>query len=149
MSDRGKGGRFLPGHSVKSPGNPKARMAHAVASAIRNAITPDEIVAVARKLYLQALAGDSLAARILLERVCGRPREEAHHPNVNLGPFGSASDLPLAMRGISEAMLEGRISVAEAEALFRTIDVAGSVFERASLEARIARLEEQHNVRTA
>jgi hypothetical protein len=40
-------------------------------------------------------------------------------------------------------MLEGRISVAEAEALFRTIDVAGSVFERASLEARIAKLEQE------
>jgi hypothetical protein len=143
MSDRGKGGRFLPGHSVKSPGNPKARMAHAVAAAIRNAITPDEIVAVARKLYLQALAGDSLAARILLERVCGRPREEAHHPDVDLGPFGTAGDLPLAMAGISDALKQGRISVSEAEALFRTVDVASNVFERASLEARIAKLEQE------
>jgi hypothetical protein len=143
MANRGKGGRFLPGHSVKSPGNPKARMAHAVAAAIRNAISPDEIVGVIRSLYLQALSGDSLAARILLERVCGRPREEAHHPDVDLGPFGSASDLTLAMSGISDALKQGRISVSEAEALFRTVDVASNVFERASLEARIAKLEQE------
>ena len=79
---RGTGGRFAPGNR-HGRGNPHlSRLADAQA-AVRDAIAPDELRQVLRKLLAMALGGDVQAARVLLDRVCGRPdnppQEQLHH----------------------------------------------------------------------
>jgi hypothetical protein len=65
-------GKFLPGWKG-GPGNPNAAKATAYRLAAMQAVTPEELQKLLRVLFRKALGGDIQAARIVLERVCGRP----------------------------------------------------------------------------
>jgi hypothetical protein len=149
VADRDKAGRFRPGHTTPGPGNPNAKHARALASAARAAVTPDELRGVLRHLLALSLAGDTTAARLLLDRVLGRSREEASATALDLGPLESAADLPLALQRIGAAMARGDCSPAEAAQSVQLVDALGAALERAALEARIARLEERNNIRNS
>ena len=72
MADRDARGRFLPGNSG-GPGRPPAASVHEHRAALVNAVTPDDIRAVARMLVDRALEGDVGAAKLLFERLLGAP----------------------------------------------------------------------------
>jgi hypothetical protein len=149
VGDRDRSGRFAKGHRQPGPGNPAAKHAKALSTMARAAIEPDELRGVLRTLLGLARAGDVAAAKLLFDRVLGRAREEASATALDLGPLESAADLPLALQRIGAAMARGDCSPAEAAQSVQLVDALGAALERAALEARIARLEEQHNVRTA
>src|SRR5438552_12265233 len=65
-------GRFGPGNAG-GPGNPFARRTAEYRQAFADAITAEEIGALARQLYLQALAGDLAAAKLVLAYTIGKP----------------------------------------------------------------------------
>jgi hypothetical protein len=69
-------GRFAPGNGG-GPGNPFARRTAAYRQAFADAITAQEIGDLARQLYLQALAGDLAAARLVLAYTIGKPAPAA------------------------------------------------------------------------
>ncbi len=72
MEDRDSRGRFVKGHAP-GPGRPPAASVHEHRAALVNAVTPDDIRAVARMLVDRALEGDVAAAKLLMERVFGPP----------------------------------------------------------------------------
>jgi Family of unknown function (DUF5681) len=96
---------FQPGQS----GNPSGRPAGSrnrvseFREAIEGAVTPEEITAVARKLLSLAIAGDTQAARVLLDRVLGKP-------TVSLEVTEAVDPVVLRLR---EAMEARRRSIAD------------------------------------
>lgn len=72
---RDASGRFAPGN----PGGPGAiahertKRARELRQALHDAVTPEDMAAVARALVDRAKAGDVAAARELLDRIIGRP----------------------------------------------------------------------------
>ena len=72
MADRDARGRFLPGHSLPGPGNPWAARVAEYRRAAMDAVGVDEVRAVFRMLVDKALAGDVVAAKVLLDRLFGR-----------------------------------------------------------------------------
>ena len=68
MPERDEQGRFLPGNSG-GPGRPPAASVHEHRAALVNAVSPDDIRAVARMLVDKALAGNFGAAKVLLADV--------------------------------------------------------------------------------
>jgi len=71
---RGPNGRFLPGNPG-GPGNPYAARVGELRAALLNAVTPADLAAIAKTLVVAAKGGDVAAAKVLFERVLGRPLE--------------------------------------------------------------------------
>src|SRR4029453_10244993 len=69
---RDEQGRFVRGNRG-GPGNPMAARIFSFRQACMDAISPAELQRVLRKLLAMARRGDVSAARVLLERVLGRP----------------------------------------------------------------------------
>jgi hypothetical protein len=66
-------GRFLPG-TAPGPGNPMARRTAQYRRAIREAVSPEDLVQIIKVLMDKALAGDVQAAREVLDRVLGKAK---------------------------------------------------------------------------
>ena len=71
---RDQQGKFVPGNSI-SKGNPHARRVAALRSALLEAVSEDDMRAVIAKVVEQSKEGDMMAAKVLFERVLGRPTE--------------------------------------------------------------------------
>ncbi len=65
-------GRFTTGNPG-GPGNPYARRVAELRSALLDAVTPEDVAALARALLAQAKGGDVAAARLVLSYAVGRP----------------------------------------------------------------------------
>ena len=72
--DRDAQGRFLPG-CKGGPGNPLGARISRLRTALVEAVTVEDMTAIARKLVSLAREGDTIAARILFDRVLGKPLE--------------------------------------------------------------------------
>ena len=70
-------GRFAVGNKL-GRGNPRLRRLHAIRATIIHAMTHERIMAVIDSLYDQAVAGDVIAARELLDRTIGKPEAHVH-----------------------------------------------------------------------
>ena len=78
-------GRFANGNPG-GPGNPYARRVAALRTALMDAVTDDDIRAVAKALVKRAKAGEVPAIRELLDRLVGKPTERAAqgHATINV-----------------------------------------------------------------
>ena len=74
LSSRDGAGRFGPGNRV-GKGNPHAKRVAALRSALLEAVSEDDMRAVIATIVEQAKQGDVMAARVLFERVLGKPTE--------------------------------------------------------------------------
>jgi len=72
--DRGADGRFLPGNAG-GPGNPFAARVGELRAALLGAVEPGDLAAIAKTLVRAAKGGDVAAAKVLFERLLGRPVE--------------------------------------------------------------------------
>lgn len=72
--DRDSQGRFLPGNRG-GPGNPLAARVYALRSALIEAVSAEDVREIAETLIRLAKSGDTIAARILFDRVLGKPLE--------------------------------------------------------------------------
>ena len=79
--DRDERGRFLKGHSVKSPGNPNIVALASHRAAVVVAISPADLVVVLRKALELAKNGDLAAIKFVVERVLGLPPREPQPPD--------------------------------------------------------------------
>jgi len=119
-SQRNALGQFLPGNKG-GPGNPAAAAVARFRQSMLEAVTVEELREVVRSVLEQALAGDIQAAKLILERCCGRAEPSTTAPtvaiqNVVSGGQGERSGQVLA-RDIA-----ARIT---AERSRRLIDVSG------------------------
>jgi hypothetical protein len=74
---RGAGGRFAANNRF-GKGNPHARETAARQAALRQAITPEDVGAVGRKLVEAALEGSIPAAKLVLSYAVGKPVQYIH-----------------------------------------------------------------------
>jgi hypothetical protein len=77
-------GRFAPGNAG-GPGNPFARRVATLRSALLEAITPEDVTEIVRKLVEMAKAGDIAAAREVLTRVIGKPADAVDPDRLDVG----------------------------------------------------------------
>ena len=86
-------GRFAKGNPG-GPGRPKGR-GFELQRAAQAAVTPEHIQGIIRKATMQALKGDVVAARLVLDRTCGRspdPAPQAEALDVELPKLATAAD---------------------------------------------------------
>jgi hypothetical protein len=141
----GTGRQSRPGTFQRgNPGRPKGARNKATLAAM--ALLEGEAEALARKAVELALAGDTVALRLVLDRLL--PRERAVRIAL---PMRSPRDLDRATGAIQSALAQGRVTVAEAGAMAQLVEARRRVLETTELERRLAALElgEQHEHRRA
>lgn len=77
MPGRDQRGRFLKGHSVKSPGRPPLAAELPMTEGIRAACTAEDVARVLEKLRDLALKGHVQAAALYLSYAVGKPGDSA------------------------------------------------------------------------
>ena len=74
-TERDSRGRFLQGNPG-GPGNPLNKAVHRLRAALIRAVSEDDLEAVIGTLLRQAKDGDVPSAKVLLERLFGKPYQE-------------------------------------------------------------------------
>jgi len=126
-------GRF----TSNNPGRPKGARHKATQAAEK--LLEGEAERLTRQAIDQALAGDTVALRLCLERLVPPRREAA--VNVDVPAIETAADLPRALAALLEATGRGEITPGEAERLAKLVGEAGRALELHDLEERLSALE--------
>ena len=128
---------FKPGQSGNPAGKPKGARNRATLAV--EALLEGEAEALSRKAIDLALAGDTVALRLCLERIA--PVRKGRAITLELGPVKTAQDLADAQATIIAAMGAGEVTTDEASDAAKVVELVGAAFERRDIEARIAALE--------
>jgi hypothetical protein len=124
---------WKPGQS----GNPSGRKPGTGEVARLRAAIAEHVPAIVAKLTEAALAGDTAASRLLLERVC--PPMKASEETAPLAlPDGTLTDQG---RAVLRAVAEGALAPGQGAALLASLGALAKVRESDELEARISALE--------
>jgi hypothetical protein len=133
-SGRNPDGTFGPGN----PGKPKGTRHKATRAAL--ALLEGESEALSRKAVELALAGDTTALRLCLERIAP-PRKDAPIA-FDLPAMQSAADAAVAAAAVVEAVADGELTPVEGAHVMGLIEAYRKTLETSELEARVAALEE-------
>jgi uncharacterized protein DUF5681 len=139
---RQQGGRWPKGVSGNAAGRPPGAR-HKATMAIE-ALLEGDAERLGRKVIEMALAGDTVALRLCLERIA--PARKSSPVEVNLPPIASVADMPLALSAAIAAMAAGEISPDEAAAVAAVIEMRRKAIETVELEQRIRALEAKGSV---
>src|SRR6516225_381618 len=131
------GGRFEKGVS----GNPAGRPAGSRNSATLacEALLEGQAEALTQKAVDMALAGDPVALRICLERICPVRKDRA--VRFPLPPINSARDAANIAAAVAEAVAAGHLTPSEAAEIAKVVDVYVRAYQTAELNDRGTRLE--------
>ena len=131
--------RFQPGRS----GNPQGRPPGSRNKTTRaiDALFDGEAEALTRKAIELAKAGDLVALRLCLDRICP-PRKDRPVPFA-LPELRTAEDAKLAASALLKAVADGDLSPSEASEIGRLLDSYTRILEREEFEKRLIRLEEK------
>jgi hypothetical protein len=123
-------------------GNPgkKAGTRHKTTLAIQ-ALLDGEGEALTRKAVAMALAGDTTALRLCLERIAP-PRKDAP-VRLTLPPMESAASASAAMGAILAGVASGDLTPGEGSAIAGLVEGYRKALETTELEARLKALEER------
>ena len=133
-------GRWQAGQSGNPNGKPLGARNHATRAA--EAMLDGEAQALTRKAIDAALAGDTVALRLCLERIL--PARKGRPVSLQLPAVRNATDLPGALAAIVEAVARGDLSPDEATPIAALLDAHRRAIETSELEQRIAALEARH-----
>ena len=136
-------GRFAHGNPG-GPGNPALRRAAALQQAVRDAVTPKDLRAVLGKLVEQAKDGDHQAARIVLDRAVGKPREEREEATrwtFATPDLASAAGCAKGAGAVLKALARGEVDTDTALRVCSTIKAVSDTMATAELEQRLSALE--------
>ena len=133
-----QGGRWPKGVSGNAAGRPRGAR-HKATLAVE-AMLEGEAERLGRKAIEMALAGDTIALRLCLERIA--PVHRSRAVEVDLPTIASAADMPPALSVVIAAMASGEISPDEAAAVAGVIEVSRKAIETVDLEQRIRSLED-------
>ena len=137
-------GRYAPGNPG-GPGRPKGRRVTELRRAAMEAVTPDMIRGVLRKVAMQALQGNLSAARIFLERTLGRAAEIPAGEPLGIEPLKikTVADCTAAVQKVTDAVCRGELDVIPGKVLLDAISMQAKLIEGGEMEARLAELERQ------
>lgn len=123
-------------------GNPAGKPIGTRHKATRAALTllEGEGEALTRKAVEMALAGDTTALRLCMERIAS-PVKDRPLPRIELPRLDKASDAPLAVAAVMSALGEGSLTPSEAKAVVDLVEIWRKSIETADLESRIEQLE--------
>lgn len=138
-SGRNPDGTFAKGNSVNLAGKPKGAL-HRTTRAVL-AMMEGEAEAITRKAIDLALAGDSVAMRLVMERLVSPVRERPVY--VALPKINAAADLIAAAVALTEAVAQGEVTPSEAASLSQIVGNVAKAVETFELSERLTRLEEQ------
>jgi hypothetical protein len=133
------GHRFEPGnkHGMGRPQGSRNKATIAL-----QALLDSEGEQVTRKAIELALAGDSTALRLVVERLI--PPTKERPLNLTLPKVTTAADTVAAIGAVLEAVARGELAPGEGQQLAALIDSARRNIETAELEQRIRNLEQKH-----
>jgi hypothetical protein len=134
-------GRFKPGHSGNPAGRPKGSR-HRTTVAIE-ALLDGEGEAITRKAIEAAKAGDMVAIRLVLDRIC--PPRKTRPINIELPPIQDAGGVAEAQQAVLRAACLGELLLDEAQALSGLLEARRQSLETQELEARLSELEGRAN----
>lgn len=132
-SGRNSDGTFAPGNS----GKPRGTRHRATRAA--EALLEGEAEALTRRAIELALAGDTTALRLCLERVAP-PRRDAR-VTFELPRMTSATDAAQAAGAVLEAVASGELTPSEGAHVMQLVETYRRTLETSDLEARIAAVE--------
>lgn len=130
---RTSAGRFAAGN----PGKPRGARHKATQAALT--LLDGEAGALTRKAVEMALAGDTTALRLCLERIAP-PRRDAP-VQFDLPPMRSAKDAAQAAAAVLQAVAAGDLTPTEGAHLMGLVETYRRTLETSELEARVAALE--------
>lgn len=133
FTGRDPSGRFGSGN----PGRPAGARNRATRAI--EALLSDEAEALSRKVIALAMAGDTTALRLCLERIAP-PRKDSPVA-FELPPVKSVADAAVAAGAVLEAVSVGDLTPSEATACMGLIDSYRRVLETTELELRLSALE--------
>ena len=138
-------GRFKPGQSGNPAGRPKGAR-HATTLAIE-ALLDGEAEAITRKVIDAAKAGDIVAIRLVLDRIC--PPRKSRPINIELADIANTAGVSFAQQQVLDAVSKGDLLLDEAQALSGLIEARRKALETEELESRILELEAKSGMSNA
>lgn len=139
-------GKFLPGHTVKSPGNPHAIQIGMYRDAIRNAVSEEDLRRVFATLKRLAIRGDIDAIRELLNRTLGKARiADNMLSDIELPEITNTRDTVKASNAIIAAVRSGKLGTDDAAKLGALVELTRRTLETNELAERLAALEKEVN----
>lgn len=131
--------RFKPGQS----GNPNGRPAGSRTKALvaLDALAEGEANAIACAMIEKAKEGDTVAGRLILERVW--PARKGRGIQFDLPAVTKAGELPDAIATVTRQVAEGEISPDEGAAIVGLLEAQRKAIETSELADRVAALEER------
>ena len=133
-------GRFQRGRSGNPAGKPKGAR-HRTTVAIE-ALLEGQAAAIGQKCVEMALAGDTTALRLVLERIA--PTRRGRPVRFALPALDTAADLPKALGAVLAAVAEGSLTPDEAVSLAQIVEVRRKSIELVEIDARLAVLEQSY-----
>lgn len=135
-----KNGRKTDGTFTQgNPGKPRGARHRATQAAL--ALIDGEGEALTRKAIDMALAGDTVALRLCLERLAP-PRKDAP-VRFDLPPMQGAENAAAAMGAILASVASGELTPSEATGIAGLVEAYRKALETTELETRIKALEER------
>lgn len=133
-----KNGRNSDGTFAKgNPGKPKGARHRATQASL--ALLEGEAEALTRKAVETALAGDTTALRLCLERIA--PIRKDAPVQFDLPPMQSAADAAKAAGAVLDAVSQGEVTPIEGAHVMGLIETYRRTLETSELEARVTALE--------
>ena len=130
---------FQKGVSGNPSGRPKGSR-HKATLALE-ALLEGEAEGITRKAIEAAKAGDMVAIRRVLDRVC--PPRKTRSIEIDLPPIGDAAGVSLAQEEVLKAVCTGELDLDQAQALSGLLEARRQFLETSELEARLTELESQ------
>ena len=136
-----KQGGFKPGQSGNPAGRPKGSR-HRATLAIE-ALLDGEGEAITRKAIEAAKAGDMVAIRLVLDRIC--PPRKTRPIHIELPPIHDAGGVAEAQQEVLRAACAGELLLDEAQVLSELLEARRQSLETRELEVRLSELEGRAN----
>lgn len=133
MDERNTKGQFLPGN----PGKPKGARHRATRAAL--ALLDNESESITRQAIECALAGDTTALRLCLERIAPPPKDSP--VRFKLPKIETATDAAQAAGAILKAVSESKLTPSEGAHVMALIETFRRTIETSELEQRVEKLE--------
>ncbi|MBS0637341.1 MAG: hypothetical protein JSS12_07505 [Verrucomicrobia bacterium] len=130
-------GKFRRGQSGNPNGKPKgARNKSTIAT---EALLAGSLEGICKKIEEEALAGNMLAAKMVLERFL--PVRKDRVVRIDMPQIKTSKDVLCAIECVVAAVACGEISPSEGESLSRTLEMYSQALENHEFETRLQALE--------